>query len=177
MDDTGGLGRFGALANRPGPDLWIACREEGDEVQQSIRRVDEGRERRLFQARVFEKHPGLLVRQFADLGLEPGGEGDHLGMLGGSFLTEGLQLGGLLTDLVLPDVGDVQHRLGGEEGEAFEKFRLLNLEAHGSNRFALVEVSRQPVEELQLLLLLGARLETRGPGDLLPALVHHIEVR
>src|SRR5438270_7274767 len=29
VDDAGGLGRFGALANRPGPDLWRACREDG----------------------------------------------------------------------------------------------------------------------------------------------------
>src|ERR1700694_3214602 len=33
VDHAGGLGGLRALANRPGPDLWIARGEEGDEVQ------------------------------------------------------------------------------------------------------------------------------------------------
>ena len=98
MDHAGGLGRLRALANRPGPDLWIARREEGDEVQQAIGRVDEGRQGCLLQACVFEEDRGLVVRQFADLRLEARGERDDLGVLGGGFVTEGLQLGGLLAD-------------------------------------------------------------------------------
>src|SRR5207245_5318254 len=87
-----------------------------------------------------------------------------------------LQLGGLLAYLVFSDVGDVEHRLSSEEGKAFEKFRLLWLEAQGPNRFPLVEVGRQPVKELELLLLLGAGLESRGGADPLSPLVDHIEV-
>src|SRR3984893_19534771 len=120
VDHAGGFGGLRALANRPGPDLWIARREEGDEAQQSIRRVNEGGERRLLQTRVVEEYRRLFVRQLTDLRLEARGERDDLGMLGGGFLAEGLQLGGLLSDLSLTDVGYVQHRVGGKEGEALE---------------------------------------------------------
>ncbi len=176
VDDAGRLGGLRALANRPGAYLGVARGQESDEIEQSIRRVDKRWERRLFHAGVFEEYRGLLIRQLTKLGLQPRGKRDDLGMLGGGLLTEGVQLGGLLTDLVLPDVGDVEHRLSGEEGEALEELGLLRLEVQRANRLALIEVSGQPVEQLELLLLLGPRLEASGPADLLPALVDHVEV-
>src|ERR1700732_3154615 len=36
VDDARGLGRLRALAHRPGTYLRIACRQEGDEVEQAI---------------------------------------------------------------------------------------------------------------------------------------------
>ena len=139
--------------------------------------MDEGRERRLCQTRVLEEHRSLLVRQLTDLRLQSRGQRDDLGMLGGCFVAEGLQLGGLLADLVLTDVGDVQYGLGGEEGKALEEFGLLGIEAQGANRFAFIEVSRQSVEQFELLLLLGPWLEAGSAGDLLPPFVDHVEVR
>src|SRR2546429_7549695 len=62
VDDAGGLGRLRSLPNRPGTHFRIARGEEGDEVQQSIGGMDEGRERRLFQTRVFEEDGGLVIR-------------------------------------------------------------------------------------------------------------------
>src|SRR5438128_1138573 len=83
-----------------------ARRKEGDEVQQSIVRVDEGRECRRLQTRVFEEDRGLLVGQLTDLGFQPGREGDDVGALSRGFLPKRLQFWGLLANLVLPDVGD-----------------------------------------------------------------------
>src|SRR5438309_2916877 len=102
--------------------------------------MDERRERRLLQARVLEEYRSLLVRQLTDLSLQPGGERDDVGLLGRGFLAKRLQLRGVLADLILPDVGDVQHRLRGEKGETLEQLGLLGLKAQGANRFALVEV-------------------------------------
>src|SRR5204863_8794153 len=129
--------------------------------------VDERRERRLLQARVLEEYRSLLVRQFTDLRLQTGGEGDDVGVLGRGFIAKSLQVRGVLADLILADVGHVQHRLRSEKGEALEQLGLLSLEAHGANGLALIEMAGQPVEQLQLLLLLGARLDARGPGNLL----------
>src|SRR6267378_6775735 len=127
--------------------------------------MDESRECRLLQTRVFEENCGLVVRQLTDLGFQPGREGDDVGTLSRGFLPKGLQFRGLFANLVLPDVGDVEHRLGREEGKALEEFRLLWLKAQGAKGFPLVKVGRQQVEELQLLLLLGARLAPRRRAD------------
>src|SRR5260370_10526681 len=155
VDGTSRLGGLRALANRPGAYLWVARSQESDEIEQSIRRVDKRWERRLFHAGVFEEYRGLFIRQLTKLGLQPRGKRDDLGMLGGGLLAEGVQLGGLLTDLVLPDVGDVEHWLSGEEGEALEELGLLRLEVQRANRLALIQGSGQPGRPVRLLLLPG----------------------
>src|ERR1700732_2162173 len=62
VDHAGSLGRFRPLSNGPRADLRIAGGEEGDEVEQSVGRVDEGWEGGLFQTRVLEEDRGLVVR-------------------------------------------------------------------------------------------------------------------
>ena len=44
------------------------------------------------QTRVVEEHRGLVVRQLADLGLQPGGQNDELSVLGPGLVAGGLQL-------------------------------------------------------------------------------------
>src|SRR2546423_13912966 len=105
--------------------------------------MDESREGRLLQPRVSEEDCGLVVRQLTDLGFQPGREGDDVGPLSRGFLPKRLQFRGILANLVLPDVGDVEHRLGREEGKALEEFRLLWLKALGANRFPLLNVCAQ----------------------------------
>jgi len=83
--------------------------------------VDKRWERRLFHAGVFEEYRGLLIRQLTKLASSRAESAMTSACSAVGLLTEGVQLGGLLTDLVLPDVGDVEHRLSGEEGEALEE--------------------------------------------------------
>ncbi len=61
VDDAGRFRRLRPLADGPGPHFRITRGEEGDEVQQSIGRMDEGRKRRLFQTRVFEEDSSLVI--------------------------------------------------------------------------------------------------------------------
>src|SRR5690606_29175437 len=81
VDLAGSFGRARALADGPGPDLLLARREEADEAEQAVAGVDQAVEAALLEAEVGEERGALLRIQLAQLGLDPGGQGDQAGRL------------------------------------------------------------------------------------------------
>src|SRR5713101_501225 len=77
MNRAGRLRRLGALRHRPGMRLLGPDREEGDEVEQPIARMDDARQARLGEAKAMQEL--ALLRHVGELrhfGLDGGGDDD-----------------------------------------------------------------------------------------------------
>src|SRR5690606_15595013 len=81
VDLASGFGRAGALADGPGPDLLLPRREEADEAEQAVARLDEPVEAAALQPEVGQERGALVRIQLAQLGLDPCGKRDQAGRL------------------------------------------------------------------------------------------------
>src|SRR3984893_14235937 len=91
VDHPGGFRRRRPLANGPGPHLRRSPRQEGHQVQQPVRRMDEGAQGGLAQPGVGQELRRLGIGQLANLRLESGRERDDLGIFGPRLLAHRLE--------------------------------------------------------------------------------------
>ena len=119
MDDAGGLGGGGALLDRPGAGLLGAGREVGLQAEGVEADAGEGGEAGLLLARSdWRSSRASSSSSSVELGLELGVEEDRLG---GGDQGALLVLEGLVGQLVLVDVEDVEERLGGEQVQVVQE--------------------------------------------------------
>ena len=118
MDLPGGRARFRAASDRPGADLVLADREEGDEVEQAVGGTDEARDRGLGKPQI-GKEVGLVFAIHArDIRFDTCGKSQpsRLQLLDAFGQIFGHRLGGSVFGAVQRD----QQRAVGQQPEAFE---------------------------------------------------------
>ena len=153
MDLAGGLGRLGALLDRPGAALVAAGGEEGDKPQKGVAALDEQVEAGLADAQLLHEHGLFLgVVQLGDVGLQLGADGQYLAALFLGQLLHGhvvaVPLG--VGHIVLTQVGGVDGLFEGEKITGGNERHFILASGEGARQLALVEVLQEAGEELSL---------------------------
>ena len=151
MDLARRLGRLGALDYRPGADLLGAGGEVADQAEQGVACAHEVVEARFLDAEVGKEERLLLVVELGDLRLDAGADRDDGGLfrrrdpakLFYVFVV-------VVADIVFADVGDVEHRLEGEQAHVLEDGELVVGEVEAAGGLALLHLAVHPLEERKL---------------------------
>ena len=122
VDDAGRLGGGGALLDGPGAGLLGAGRQVGLQAEGVEADAGEGGQAGLLLADGLEELQRLLLVELGEVGLQLGVEEDRLG---GGDQGALLVLEGVVGQLVLVDVEDVEEGLGGEQVQLVQELRLL----------------------------------------------------
>ena len=138
VDDTGGLGGGGALLDGPGAGLLGAGRQVGLQAEGVEADAGEGGEAGLLLADRLEELQRLLLVELGEVRLQLGVEEDRLGRGDQGAL---LVLEGLVGQLVLVDVEDVEEGLGGEQVQVVQELLVAGAldDARGEERVALLQ--------------------------------------
>ena len=149
-----------AAADGPGAALLFARSEVGDQVEQRVGLADESVEAGLFEAEAVEELVALLGFESSDLRLDGGRDHHHFRVLFARVLDERLDLRILESrlELILGDVGHVEHRLGRQQGQIGDVATLVVSELEGAETLAVAEavVNLGDRRQLGLGLLVAA---------------------
>jgi len=177
VDHGGGLRGGGADFDGPGADFLHACGEVGLQVEQRVTGADHAVQARLFHAHGFEEHLHLFeIVQFGDLGFDlvAHRHDDGAFFFGDGFYHVEVRV---VLEAVFGDVGDVHHRLGGEQVEGLGQALLVVTQVfeQAARRLAFGEVGDELFQ--QGLLRYGFFVATLGgTGDALQLLLAAVEV-
>ena len=139
VNGTGRLRRGRAFVHRPSANFFHARREVSFQPQQRVRRTDHAREARLFHADVVEKNLFVFVRQLGDFRFDLGADSHHRCAFFRRVLLDAVEQGVILKT-TLNDIGDVQHRLGGEQRKLFDQREFIRVVPHRAHRNGLIEL-------------------------------------
>src|SRR5690606_15383785 len=138
VDHRRGLGRGGAGLHGPGADLLHAGGEVGLQAQQLVGGADDPVQARLVQAEVGQEGVAVGVVQLRQLLLDGRRDRHHLGTLGLRVGAHGVQVR-VVIEPVLQHVGDVHHRLEGEQEQVADQGLLLLVQAGAAGGPALAQ--------------------------------------
>ena len=162
MDLTGGLGRLGALRDRPRAHLGLSGGQIGDQSQQAVAGVDQAIQTGLGKAHVREKQLLFLRLKPGDLRFNLRGNRQHTGMLLVRYLLHRLEIRIVLhavLEIGLRHVRRINDRLVRQQRDSGEQLCLLRRALHTARRFARVEGLAHALEEVQLRLVFLVGLE------------------
>ncbi len=154
MDLAGGLRRFGAAADRPGAHLVAARRQEGDETQQLIGRLNETLQSGFGHAELFHEHGALLLIQLRDLLLKPGAHRQHAAALGVRERLDLLIVGVVLRpggEAVLVEIRGIDDGLVGEKVGRGDNLALLLVGLKAAGGTSAVHPLDEAAEDLCFL--------------------------
>ncbi|CAM5640615.1 hypothetical protein SAURM35S_07392 [Streptomyces aurantiogriseus] len=171
MDDAGGLGGGGAPLDGPGAGLLGTGREVGLEAEGVEADAGEGGEAGLFGADRLQQFHCVLLVELGEVRLQLGVEEDRLG---GGDQGALLVLEGVVDQLVLVDVEDVEEGLRRQKVQVVQGFRALAALDHAmrEERVALLQDLLRLLDGLDLGgdVLLDPRLLLEARQDLLDRL-------
>ena len=124
--------------NRPGADLFYACREIGLQAQQRVRGTDQAVQAWLRLAQLFQEHLAVLVAHLAHFGFQLRADGHDRRFLRGGEILQAVQHRVVLKT-VLGHIGHKHGGLGGNQEELLEQRKLFLAELYRSDRFGFVQ--------------------------------------
>ena len=153
MDLTGGLRGAGALFDRPGAAFVAAGRQERDEAEQLIARLNQTVEAGLLQAQLFHEH-GLFVRvvQLGDVRLQLGADRQGKGALLVGQLLDLLEVrhGLRIVHGVLRDVRGIDRPLERQQVRRGDEGAVVVGAFERAGKLALIQMLEQGREDLRL---------------------------
>ena len=154
MDLPGRSRRLRALLDGPGTDFRFSRRQEGDQVQQAVRRLDQLVQTGLFDPQFLQEHSFFLVIQLRQLCLQLCADHCHLGVFTGGeflhFLHQSVVFS--VRRILFRHVGRVDHRLIGQEAQGFHEFCLVLRQVHRPGGQALLQDGFDFIQNIQFLL-------------------------
>ena len=125
VDPSRCLGRPGAFLDSPGPGFLLVVGEEADQVEQPVAFLDHQ-----VQAGLFDAGKGHIIElffrgEFVQVGFKPGADLDpcRVPVLGNG--PDGLQVRMVFVEVLFPDIGRVDDRLGGQEAHFLVESKIM----------------------------------------------------
>ena len=160
VDLAGGLRRFRALGDRPCADLLGPRRQEADETEEPVARLDKLIETGFLDAHLFEERLLFIGIELSDLLLELGADGHRFRALGLCDLIERSHIVvRLAAEIVLTDVRNVDDRLRGQKEQLPDRFLLVLVRLERADGLAAFEMRVDALQKINLELIF-ADMET-----------------
>src|SRR5690606_19356740 len=177
MNHAGALGGGGADLDGPGADFLDPGGEVGLQVEQLVAGADHAVQAGLFHADGFKEHVLLFtVIQLGDFRFDLVAYRYHHSTFGVGDLTHDIEVG-IVLEAFFGDVGDVHHRLAGQQVKALDQLLLVvsQILDQSTGRLAFAEVGDELFQ--QGLLRYGFLVATLGIArDALQLLLAAVEV-
>ncbi len=167
MNDPGRRRRTAPLPHSPGPNFLNPGCEIGVKAKQIVCRSDQTVEAGFCQTEICQKFDFFICGQFGDFGFNPTAKNQHTRPFSLGSLTHPANKGMVATKIILGNIGDIKHRLGGQQVQVTQSDSIIAGQIEGTNSLPIVQPFAHPNQNLKqgLHLLIAALRLFFGPGN------------